>query len=99
MSVNTRILANDIVSDQEWYWYLNKYPDEAVTLYNAGHPVVRQLVPTFYEINMDLSQSPQRARQASVNSQQSFDGFAKSVLYAQPMDVPLTDRLTESDFV
>jgi hypothetical protein len=53
-SVHTRILAEDIVSDQDWCRYLLKYPDEAVTFYNAGHPVVRWLVPTLYEINAEL---------------------------------------------
>jgi hypothetical protein len=68
-SIHTRILAEDIVSDQDWYRYLLKYPDEAVTFYNAGHPVVRRLVPTLYEINVEPTQSPQLALQASVDSQ------------------------------
>jgi hypothetical protein len=67
-SVHTRIRAEDIVSDQDWCRYLLKYPDEAVTFYNAGHPVVRRLVPTLYEINTEPPQSPQPATQASVNS-------------------------------
>jgi hypothetical protein len=45
-SVHTRILAEDIGSDQDWCRYLLKYPDKAVTFYNAGHPVVYRLVPT-----------------------------------------------------
>jgi hypothetical protein len=87
-SVHTRILAEDIVSDQDWYRYLLKYPDEAVIFYNAGHPVVRRLVPTLYEINLELPQSPQPAPQASVNSQHSFHGFADSELDAQPTVLP-----------
>jgi hypothetical protein len=38
-SVHTRILAEDIVSDQDWCRYLLKYPDEAITFYNAGIPL------------------------------------------------------------
>jgi hypothetical protein len=52
-SVRTRILAEDIATDQDWCRYLVQYPDEAVTFYNAGRPVVRRLVPTLYEINLD----------------------------------------------
>jgi hypothetical protein len=87
-SVHTRILAEDIVSDQDWCRYLLKYPDEPVTSYNASHPVVRRLVPTLYEIKAEPPQSPQPAPQASVNSQQSFHGFADSELYPQPTVVP-----------
>jgi hypothetical protein len=58
-SVHTRSLAKDIVLDQDWYPYLLKYPDEAVTFENADHPVIRWLVPTLYEINTELRQSPQ----------------------------------------
>jgi hypothetical protein len=68
--------------------YLLKYPDEDVTFYNASHPVVRQLVPTLYEIKAEPPQSLQPALEASVNSQQSFHGFADSELYAQPTIVP-----------
>jgi hypothetical protein len=71
-SVHTRILAEDIVSDQYWYLYLLKYLDQAVTFYNAGHPVICCLVSTLYEINMDLLQLPQLVLQASVKSKQSF---------------------------
>jgi hypothetical protein len=71
-SVHTRILAEDIVSDQDWCRYLLKYPDEAVTFYNAGHPGVRWLVLTLYEINAEPPQSPQPAPQASVNSNKVF---------------------------
>jgi hypothetical protein len=38
--VHTRILAEHIVSDQDWCRYLLQYPDEGVTFYKAGHPVV-----------------------------------------------------------
>jgi hypothetical protein len=55
-SVHTRILAEDIVSNQDWCRYLLKYPDEAVTFYNASHPVVRRFVPTLYEINVEPPQ-------------------------------------------
>jgi hypothetical protein len=41
----SRIVAEDMVLDQDWYRYLLKYLDEAVTFYNDGHPVVRQLFP------------------------------------------------------
>jgi hypothetical protein len=88
ISVNTRILADDIVSDHDWSRYLLKYPDEAVTFYNATHPVVRRLFPTFYEINTEPPQSPQLALQASVNCQQSFNGFTDSELAAQDSVVP-----------
>jgi hypothetical protein len=81
-SVQTKILAEDIISHQDWCQYLLKYPDEAVTFYNAGYPVVCRLVPTLYEINVEPPQSPQPALQASVNSQQSFHVFADSELYA-----------------
>jgi hypothetical protein len=47
-SVHTRILAEYIVSDQDWCRYLHKYPDEAVTFYNAGYPVIHRLLPTMY---------------------------------------------------
>jgi transposase InsO family protein len=87
-SVHTRMLGEDFASDQDWCRYLLKYPDEAVTFYNAGHPVVHRLVPTLYEINATPPQSPQPAPQASVNSQQSFHGFADSELNAQPTVVP-----------
>jgi hypothetical protein len=87
-SVHIRILAEDIVSDQDWCRYLLKYPDEPVTFYNAGHPVDRRLVPTLSEINVEPPQSPQPAPQASVNSQRSFHGFADSELYSQPLVVP-----------
>jgi hypothetical protein len=86
--IYTRILAEDIVSDQDWYRYVLKYPDQAITFYNTGHRVIRHLVPTLYEINPDLSQSPQPSPQASVNSQQCFHGFADSELYAQPTVIP-----------
>jgi hypothetical protein len=59
-----------------------------VTFYIAGHPVVHQLVLTLYKINAEPAQSPQPAPQSSVNSQQSFHGFADSELYAQPTIVP-----------
>jgi hypothetical protein len=59
-SVHTRILAEDIGSDQDWCRYLLKYPDEAVRFYNVGHSGVRQLVPTLYEINAEPPQSPLR---------------------------------------
>jgi hypothetical protein len=98
-SVHSRILAEYIVFDQDWYRYLLKYPDEAVTFSNAGHPVVRRLVPTPYEINVEPPQSPQTAPQASVNSQQSFHGFADSELYAQPTVVPRHIVFSESDFL
>jgi hypothetical protein len=88
ISVHTRILAQDIVSDQDWCRYLLKYPDEAVTFYNASYPVVCRLVLTLYEINAEPPQSPQTAPQVSVNSEQSFLGFADSELYAQPTVVP-----------
>jgi hypothetical protein len=81
-SVQTRILAEDIVSDQDWCRYLLKHPDEAVTCYNAGQPVIHRLVPTLDEIKTERPQSTQPALQASVNSQQSFYGFADSELYA-----------------
>jgi hypothetical protein len=55
-SVHTRIRAEDIVSDQDWCRYLLKYPDAAVTFYNAGHPVIHRLVPNLYEINTELRQ-------------------------------------------
>jgi hypothetical protein len=83
-SVYTRNLAEYIVSDQDWYRYLLKYPDEAVTFYNARHPVVRRLVPTAYEIKVEQTQSLQLAPQVSVNSQQIFNRFADSELDAQP---------------
>jgi hypothetical protein len=57
-SVHTRILAEDIESDDDWCRYILKYPNEAVTFYNASHPVVCRLVPTLFEINMELPQSP-----------------------------------------
>jgi hypothetical protein len=82
ISVHTRILAEDIVSDQDWCRYLLKFPDERVTFYNPGYPVICRLVPTLYEINTESPQSPQLALQASVNSQQSIHGFAHSELYA-----------------
>jgi hypothetical protein len=41
-SVHTRILAEDIVSDQDWCRYLLKCPDEAVIFYNAGHHIVHR---------------------------------------------------------
>jgi hypothetical protein len=87
-SVHTRILAEDIVSDQDWCRYLLKYPDEAVRFFNAGPPLVCPLGLTLYEINVELLQSPQPALQASVNSQQRFHRFADSGLYAQPTVVP-----------
>jgi hypothetical protein len=68
-SVHTRILAEDIVSDHDWNRYLLKYPDKAVTFYNAGHPVLCQLVPTLYQIITEPLQSSQPAPQACVNSQ------------------------------
>jgi hypothetical protein len=71
-SVHTRIIDEDIVSDQDSYRYLLKYPDETVTFYNAGHLVVRWLVPTLYDINTDLPQSPELAPQTSVNSHKVF---------------------------
>jgi hypothetical protein len=88
ISVHTIILAEDILSDQDWYRYLLKYPDEAVTFCNAAHPIVRRLVLTLYEINVEPPQSPQPAEQASVNSQQRFHRFADSDLYAHPTVVP-----------
>jgi hypothetical protein len=87
-SVHTRILAEDFVSDQDWCRNLLEYPYEAITSYNAGHPVVRRLVPTLDEINAELPQLSQPAPQASVKSQQSFHGFAESELYAQPTIIP-----------
>jgi hypothetical protein len=53
-----RILAEDIVSDQDGYPYLLKYPHEVLTIYNAGFLVVSQLVITLYEINTEPSQLP-----------------------------------------
>jgi hypothetical protein len=50
ISVHSRILAEDIESDQDWCRYLLKYQNEAVIFYNAGHPVVRWLVLTLYEL-------------------------------------------------
>jgi hypothetical protein len=44
ISVHTKMLPQDMVSDQDWCRYLFKYPDKAVTFYDPGHPVVRQLV-------------------------------------------------------
>jgi hypothetical protein len=38
--------------------YLLKYPDKAITFYNASHLVIHQLVLTLYKINMELAQSP-----------------------------------------
>jgi hypothetical protein len=57
-SVHTKRLAEDIVSYQDWYRYLLKYLHETVTFYNAGHPVVRRLVPTLDEIKTELPQLP-----------------------------------------
>jgi hypothetical protein len=51
-------------------------------------PVVRRLVLTLYEINLEPPQLPQPAPPPSVNSQQSFHGFADSEIYAQPTIVP-----------
>jgi hypothetical protein len=87
-SVHTRILAEDIASDQDWCRYLLKYPDEAVIFNNAGHASIRQLFPTLYEINLEPPQSPQQAPLGSGNSQQSFHRFADSEFYAQPTIVP-----------
>jgi hypothetical protein len=87
-SVHTRILAEDFISYQEWYRYLLQYLDEAVTFYNPGYPVVRQLVVTIYEIMPETRQLPPTAPQASVNSQYYFYGFANSELYDQPSVVP-----------
>jgi hypothetical protein len=50
--------AEAIVLDQDWCQYLLKYPDEAVTVYNAGYPVVCWLVPTFYKIDTEPPQLP-----------------------------------------
>jgi hypothetical protein len=69
ISIHTRILAEDIVSDQDWCRYLVKYTNVAITFYNAGHTVVCRLVPTIYEINTEPPQSPQPAQQVAVNSQ------------------------------
>jgi hypothetical protein len=87
-SVHTRILVEDIISDQDWYRYLVKYSDKAVTFYNAGYPVVCRLVLTLYNINIESPQSLQPARQASGYSPQSFHGFADLELYAQHSVVP-----------
>jgi hypothetical protein len=87
ISVHTRSLPEDIVSDQDWCRYLVKYPDKAITFYNPGHPIVRHLVPSPYQINVEPPQSPQPAPQASVNPQQSFHGFADSKLYDEPIIV------------
>jgi hypothetical protein len=86
--VHTRILVEDIVSDQDWCRYLLKYPDKAVKFYNSGHLVVLWLVLTLYESNTELSQSPQPALQETVNSQNSFHGFSDSELNAQPTFIP-----------
>jgi hypothetical protein len=51
-SVYTRILAEDIVLDQDWCWYLLKFPDEAVTFYN----VAIQLVVGKFRLSMRLIQ-------------------------------------------
>jgi hypothetical protein len=66
--VHTRILAEDIVSDQDWTRYLLKYPDEEVTFCNAGDPILCQLGPTLYKINVEWPLSPQPAQQVPVNS-------------------------------
>jgi hypothetical protein len=52
-SVHTRILGEDIVLDRDWCRYSLKYPDDAGTFYNAGHPAVHQLVATLYENNTE----------------------------------------------
>jgi hypothetical protein len=87
-SIQTRIHAEDIVSDQDWCPYLLQYPDEVVIFYNAGHPVVCQLVLTLYEINTEPPQLTQPALQGSVNSQHSFHEFADSERYAQLTVIP-----------
>jgi hypothetical protein len=46
ISVHSRVLPADIVSDQHWCQNLLKYLDNAVTFYNAGYLVGRQLVMT-----------------------------------------------------
>jgi hypothetical protein len=61
ISVDTRILAKDIVSDQDVCQYLLKYPYEAVTFYNPGHPVYCLLVRNVNEINTEPPKSPQLA--------------------------------------
>jgi hypothetical protein len=81
--IHTRILTEVFVSVQDWCRYLLKYPDEAVTFNNVGHPAVCRLVPTLYEINTEQPQSPQPALQAAVNSQQRCHGFGDSELNAQ----------------
>jgi hypothetical protein len=54
ISVYTKILGQDIVSDTDWYRYLYKYPNKEMTLYNARYPVVRQLGPTLYRLTCNL---------------------------------------------
>jgi hypothetical protein len=53
-SVHTKIRAEDIISDEHWYYYLLKYLDDAVTFYNAGFLDVRLIFPTLCEINPEL---------------------------------------------
>jgi hypothetical protein len=74
------MVAKYIVSDQDWCSYLFKVPVEVVTLNNSDYLVVRWLVPTLYEINIEWPQSPQSGLQACTNSQQSFHRFAESEL-------------------
>jgi hypothetical protein len=80
----TTILAEHIVLDQDWCWYRLWYPDEVITFYNAGHPVVRRIVLTLYEINTEPPRLPQPAPQVSINSLYSFDRYPNSELNAQP---------------
>jgi hypothetical protein len=87
-SVHTRILSDNIVSDQDGCQYLLKYPDEAIILYNVGYLVSCQVIPTQYEINMESPQSPQLALQISVDSQYSFHGLANSEISAQHSVIP-----------
>jgi hypothetical protein len=63
------MLAEDIVTDQDWCRYVLKYMNEAVTFHNAGHTIFPRLVPNLYEINTDPPQSPQLVPKASVNLQ------------------------------
>jgi hypothetical protein len=86
--VHTKIVGEDLVSDQDLCWYVCKYPDKAVTFYNAGHPVVHGLVPTLYEIHTELLQLPEPVPPGSVTRQQTFHRLGESELYAQPKIVP-----------
>jgi hypothetical protein len=43
LSITTRMLAEDLGSDQDWWQYLLQYLDEAVMFCNARHPDISQL--------------------------------------------------------